>query len=81
MFQKSFSKNTISLLKTQSFFKKLFRKLGLVRVSAIARLFDDDVVNYVARCKQIEGKEIHLLKYEANREGTIALEPLETACL
>ena len=51
--------------------------LKMVRVSAIARRFDDDVVDYVAKRKQIEGKEIRLLKYEASREGTIELKPME----
>ena len=49
--------------------------LKMVRVSAIARRFDTEVMDYVEKREAIEGKKIYLLRYDMSPEGAIALEP------
>ena len=72
-------KNLSQLIGYEAWFlrNKVQGDMNMVRVSAIAQRFDDDVVDYVTKRKQIEGKEIKLLKYEANHDGSIALKPLD----
>ncbi len=55
--------------------KKVQGDLNMVRTTAIAARFDVDVVDYVQKRKQYEGKEIKLLKYQVNA-GEIRLLPI-----
>lgn len=55
--------------------KKVHGDLNMVRTTAVAARFDPAVVDYVAKRKQIEGKDTKLLRYEY-REGQVHLVPV-----
>ena len=54
--------------------KKVYGDMNMIRVSAIAKRFDPDVIDYVNKRKQYEGKVIKLLQYYMNDEGKLALK-------
>ena len=53
--------------------KKVQGDMNMVRVSAIAKRFDTDVVEYVQKRKQYEGKEIKLFRYDVTQNGELIL--------
>ncbi|MEN6413014.1 MAG: hypothetical protein ABFC84_09720 [Veillonellales bacterium] len=53
--------------------KKVQGDMNMVRVSAIAKRFDADVVDYVQKRKQFEGKEIKLFQYDIAQNGELML--------
>jgi hypothetical protein len=56
--------------------KKVQGDMNMVRVSAIAKRFDADVVAYVQNRKRFENKEIKLFQYEVTPSGRMALNLL-----
>jgi len=48
--------------------------LNMVRTTAIASRFDNDVIDYIKKRKYYENKEIKLLKYSISSNGDIDLE-------
>lgn len=53
--------------------KKVSGDLNMVRTSAIAESFSDDVIHYVQERKVIENKTIKLITYHLNDEGNFIL--------
>lgn len=53
--------------------KKVQGDLNMVRTTAIASRFDDNVIDYIQKRKQYEGKEIKLLKYQISEKGELQL--------
>lgn len=47
--------------------------MNMVRVSAISKRFDADVVDYVQKRKQVESKEIKLFQYDVAQNGELVL--------
>jgi len=54
--------------------KKVHGDLNMVRTTAIASRFDNDVIDYIKKRKYYENKEIKLLKYSISSNGDIDLE-------
>lgn len=53
--------------------EKVHGDLNMVRTTAIASRFSDDVIDYVNKRKQYENKEIKLLQYETLSDGKLRL--------
>lgn len=53
--------------------KKVQGDMNMVRVSAIAKRFDADVVDYVKKRNQYEGKKIKLFQYDVTQNGELTL--------
>jgi hypothetical protein len=71
-----FDRNALrQLIGYESWFinKRVFGDMNMVRVSAIAKRFDQDVIDYVQQRKIIEEKEIKLLQYLINQAGDVTL--------
>ena len=56
--------------------KKVQGDKNMVRVSAIAKRFDTDVIEYVEKRKQYESKEIKLLQYDVTQTGELVLNTI-----
>lgn len=56
--------------------KKVQGDMNMVRVSAIAKRFDADVVEYVQKRKQYEDKEIKLCQYDISSSGDLVLRSI-----
>ena len=48
--------------------------MKMVRASAIAKKFDNDVIEYVRNRSWYEGKEIKLLEYDISSNGNLTLK-------
>jgi len=57
--------------------KKVHGDINMVRVSAIAKRFDPDVIDYVQKRKVIEGKEIKLFQYDVSDNGKLTLKKIK----
>ncbi len=56
--------------------KKVQGDMNMVRVSAIAKRFDTDVIEYVKQRKRFEDKEIKLLQYIIESNGRLELQAI-----
>jgi hypothetical protein len=54
--------------------KKVQGDMNMVRVSAIAKRFDPEVIEYVQKRRRFEDKEIKLLQYGISQDGKLKLD-------
>ena len=72
------SKGLRQLIGYESWFihKKVHGDMNMIRVTAIAKRFDDDVIDYVQKRKIFEGKEIKLFQYDVSDDRKLMLKTM-----
>ncbi len=72
------SKALVQLIDYESWFlqKKVSGDLNMIRTTAIARNFSDDVINYVKNRKFFENKPIKLLTYHYSQNELLSLQQI-----
>ena len=72
------SKALTQLIDYESWFlqKKVFGDLNMVRTTAIAKEYSDEVVDYVRKRSQFEGKPIKLLEYTVAQNNVLQLNQI-----
>lgn len=72
------SKALVQLIDYESWFlqKKVSGDLNMIRTTAIARNFSDDVINYVKNRKFFENKPIKLLTYHYTQDNLLTLRQI-----